>query len=83
MVRDVLAAHGAPAALVQWVQLRGNRKATRRFMSHPKVSLVLATGSAGLVRAAYSSGTPAIGVGPGQRTGMDLCRRGSRPGGPS
>lgn len=65
MVRDVLAAHGAPAALVQWVQLRGNRKATRRFMSHPKVSLVLATGSAGLVRAAYSSGTPAIGVGPG------------------
>ena len=65
MVRDVLAEHGAPAALVQWVQLRGNRKATRRFMGHPKVAMVLATGSAGLVRAAYSSGTPAIGVGPG------------------
>ena len=65
MVRDVLAEHGAPAALVQWVQLRGNRKATRRFMGHPKVAMVLATGSASLVRAAYSSGTPAIGVGPG------------------
>src|SRR4029078_4775314 len=64
IVRDLLASHGAPAGLVQVVQLMG-RKATRRFMSHPGVSLVLATGGPGLVKAAYSSGTPAIGVGPG------------------
>jgi len=34
-------------------------------MMHPDVSLILATGGMGLVQAAYSSGTPAIGVGPG------------------
>jgi acyl-CoA reductase-like NAD-dependent aldehyde dehydrogenase len=64
IIRDVLVRHGAPAGLVQVVQQTG-RKITRRFMSHPKVSLVLATGGPGLVKAAYSSGTPAIGVGPG------------------
>jgi acyl-CoA reductase-like NAD-dependent aldehyde dehydrogenase len=34
-------------------------------MQHPRTALILATGSARMVRAAYSSGTPAIGVGPG------------------
>ena len=34
-------------------------------MTHPGVSLILATGGTGLVQAAYTSGTPAIGVGPG------------------
>ena len=41
------------------------RKMTTKFMRHRGVSLILATGGTGLVRAAYSSGTPAIGVGPG------------------
>ena len=44
---------------------RPSRKTTRRFMSHAGVALVLATGGRALVEAAYSSGTPAIGVGPG------------------
>jgi len=35
------------------------------FMSHPGVALILATGGASMVKAAYSSGTPAIGVGAG------------------
>ena len=35
------------------------------FMRHPQVSLILATGGTAMVRAAYSSGTPAIGVGSG------------------
>lgn len=65
IIRGVLDAHGAPIDLVQWAQERGNRTRTRKFMGHPKVSLILATGGAGMVRAAYSSGTPAIGVGPG------------------
>ena len=64
IVRDVLKAHGAPVDLVQWVP-RPSRKTTRRFMRHAGVSLVLATGGRSLVEAAYSSGTPAIGVGPG------------------
>jgi acetaldehyde dehydrogenase/alcohol dehydrogenase len=34
-------------------------------MGHPKIALILATGGTGLVKAAYSSGNPAIGVGPG------------------
>jgi acetaldehyde dehydrogenase/alcohol dehydrogenase len=48
------------------------RKITRRFMTHPKVSLILATGGPGLVKAAYSSGTPAIGVGPGNAPAL-IC----------
>ncbi len=64
LVRDALKARGAPADLVQWVPQPG-RKVTRRFMGHQGVSLVLATGGQSLVEAAYSSGTPAIGVGPG------------------
>ena len=65
IVRDVLEAHGAPRHLVQVLGIRGSRKATGKMMRHPLVSLVLATGGAGLVKAAYSSGKPAIGVGPG------------------
>src|SRR5262249_26299110 len=65
IIRDVLDAHGAPPNLVQVLGLRGSRKATTKLMSHPRVSLILATGGGGLVRAAYSSGKPAIGVGPG------------------
>ena len=47
------------------VRRPGIRKMTTKFMRHRGVSLILATGGAGLVRAAYSSATPAIGVGPG------------------
>src|SRR5262252_2569551 len=61
IICDVLDAHGAPPNLVQVLGLRGNRKATMKLMSHPRVSLILATGGAGLVRAAYSSGKTAIG----------------------
>lgn len=65
LLQDVLRAHGAPVELIQWVKVRVNRKKTQRFMAHPDVSLVLATGGPGMVRAAYSSGNPAIGVGSG------------------
>lgn len=40
-------------------------QATESLMRHPNVALILATGGAAMVRAAYSSGNPAIGVGPG------------------
>ena len=64
IVRDVLCSHSVPPDLIQWTR-PGTRKMTTKFMRHRGVSLILATGGAGLVRAAYSSGTPAIGVGPG------------------
>lgn len=40
-------------------------EATQELMRHPLTSIILATGGAGVVRAAYSSGKPALGVGPG------------------
>jgi acetaldehyde dehydrogenase/alcohol dehydrogenase len=65
MLRDVLRKHGAPEDLIQVVRERQSRQITGMFMRHTGVDLVLATGGASMVRAAYSSGTPAIGVGPG------------------
>src|SRR5215218_4071957 len=64
LIGGVLAGHGAPAALLQSVE-RASRTRTAMFMRHPEVSLILATGGAAMVKAAYSSGTPAIGVGSG------------------
>ena len=40
-------------------------EAVEELLKHPKISLILATGGSAMVRAAYSSGTPAIGVGAG------------------
>ncbi len=54
---------GAPPDLVQKLPSPVNREATRQLMS--SVDLIVATGSQNNVRAAYSSGTPAIGVGAG------------------
>ena len=54
---------GAPLHLVQKLPSPVNRQATRQLMS--SVDLIVATGSQNNVRAAYSSGTPAIGVGAG------------------
>ncbi len=65
LVRTVLHAHGAPDGLVQLAGDRLSRQRTARFLAHPSVGLILATGGETLVRAAYRSGRPAIGVGPG------------------
>ncbi|MBT3182604.1 MAG: aldehyde dehydrogenase family protein [Deltaproteobacteria bacterium] len=55
---------GAPDDCIQWIT-ECSRDLTHGLMSHPKLGLLLATGGPGLVNAAYSSGTPAIGVGAG------------------
>lgn len=65
LIHQAIVDAGAPADLVQWVKHRGSRRKTQALMTHDKVALILATGGASMVRAAYSSGTPAIGVGPG------------------
>jgi acetaldehyde dehydrogenase/alcohol dehydrogenase len=55
---------GAPENCIQWVR-RSTVQELLDFMGHMKTAMVLATGSMSLVRAAYRSGNPAIGVGPG------------------
>ena len=55
---------GAPEHCIQWIEYP-SIEATNALMNHPKVALILATGGAGMVRAAYSCGKPALGVGPG------------------
>src|SRR5919198_6533916 len=55
---------GAPAGAINWmttVTIEG----TQELMKHRDVAVILATGGMGLVRAAYSAGKPAYGVGPG------------------
>jgi acyl-CoA reductase-like NAD-dependent aldehyde dehydrogenase len=65
IIRDVLEGHRAPKDLVQAIRQRSSRQKTMMFMNHPGVSLILATGGTSMVKAAYSSGTPALGVGSG------------------
>jgi acetaldehyde dehydrogenase/alcohol dehydrogenase len=55
---------GAPEGCIQWLT-NTSRELTHGLMSHRGLALILATGGGGLVNAAYSSGTPSIGVGAG------------------
>lgn len=54
----------APENCIQWVE-DTSRETTQMMMSHKSLSLILATGGTGLVKSAYSSGTPTLGVGAG------------------
>ncbi|MGG1876800.1 bifunctional acetaldehyde-CoA/alcohol dehydrogenase [Paenibacillus cisolokensis] len=56
--------HGAPADCIQWIEEPSMEK-TNLLMNHPDVALILATGGSAMVKAAYSCGKPALGVGPG------------------
>ncbi len=55
---------GAPKGIVSCMQA-STMEGTQELMRHPLTSLILATGGTGLVKAAYSAGKPAFGVGPG------------------
>jgi acetaldehyde dehydrogenase (acetylating) len=57
-------AAGAPRGAIACIETL-TMQATDTLMKHDKISLILATGGAAMVKAAYSSGNPAIGVGPG------------------
>ena len=56
--------HGLPADAVKCLTLT-TIEGTETLMKHKRTAVILATGGTGLVRAAYSSGKPAFGVGPG------------------
>ncbi|MBG9366616.1 acetaldehyde dehydrogenase (acetylating) [Streptococcus sp. NLN64] len=64
IIQDALKTVGAPAGVVTSIH-RVSISATNELMRHKDTKLILATGGTAMVRAAYSSGTPAIGVGPG------------------
>ena len=64
VVRDAAIGAGAPGSCIQWVE-HPDMATTTALMTAPETSLVLATGGNAMVRAAYSSGHPAIGVGAG------------------
>ncbi|MEE1740935.1 bifunctional acetaldehyde-CoA/alcohol dehydrogenase [Streptomyces sp. BE147] len=63
-VRDAAVAAGAPEDCVQWIE-EPSMEATRLLMHHDGVSTILATGGNAMVKAAYSCGKPALGVGAG------------------
>ncbi|MDE0960279.1 MAG: aldehyde dehydrogenase family protein [Planctomycetota bacterium] len=65
MITEVLEEFGAPSGLVSWIKNRNSRRKTQSYFRHQGVSLILATGGRSMVRAAYGSGRPAIGVGSG------------------
>ncbi len=64
VLREAAVKAGAPENCVQWIEVP-SLEATRQLMNHPGIALILATGGAGMVKSAYSSGKPALGVGPG------------------
>ncbi|MCI4657088.1 bifunctional acetaldehyde-CoA/alcohol dehydrogenase [Cryobacterium algoricola] len=64
IVRDAAIAAGAPKNCVQWIEVP-SLEASTLLMNHPGVATILATGGNAMVRAAYSCGKPALGVGAG------------------
>jgi acetaldehyde dehydrogenase/alcohol dehydrogenase len=64
IVRDAAIKAGAPENCIQWIE-EPSIDATGFLMNHPDVATILATGGPGMVKAAYSAGKPALGVGPG------------------
>ncbi|MEG6572573.1 bifunctional acetaldehyde-CoA/alcohol dehydrogenase [[Clostridium] cellulosi] len=64
VMRDAAVKAGAPEHCIQWIE-NPSIQATTTLMHHPGVSLILATGGTGMVTSAYTSGKPALGVGPG------------------
>ena len=64
LIRDAAIAAGAPKDIIAWID-EPTLELTDMLMTHPLVDSILATGGPGMVKAAYSSGKPALGVGAG------------------
>ncbi len=64
IVRDAAIEAGAPENCIQWIE-HPSIEATGALMKHDGIATILATGGPGMVKAAYSSGKPALGVGAG------------------
>ncbi|WP_312830780.1 bifunctional acetaldehyde-CoA/alcohol dehydrogenase [Pantoea eucrina] len=64
IVLQAAIAAGAPKDIIGWIDAP-SVELSSQLMHHPDINLILATGGPGMVKAAYSSGKPAIGVGAG------------------
>ncbi|MEG2788262.1 MAG: bifunctional acetaldehyde-CoA/alcohol dehydrogenase [Romboutsia sp.] len=64
ILRDAAVEAGAPENCVQWIEIP-SLEASSALMKNNGVALILATGGPGMVKSAYSSGKPALGVGAG------------------
>jgi acetaldehyde dehydrogenase (acetylating) len=64
LISDAAERAGAPRGVISCMKTP-SMEGTQELMKHPRTALILATGGTGLVRAAYSAGKPAFGVGPG------------------
>ncbi len=64
VLREAAIKEGLPADAIQCLTTSA-LEGTEALMTHKRTAVILATGGTGLVRAAYSSGKPAFGVGPG------------------
>ena len=64
VVYDAAVKAGAPKNCIQWIE-KPSMEGTSALMNHDGISTILATGGNAMVRAAYSCGKPALGVGAG------------------
>ena len=64
LIHDAAVKAGAPEGIIGWID-NPTVEGSQYLMAHRDISMTLATGGPGMVRAAYSSGKPAIGVGSG------------------
>lgn len=64
VVYDAAIKAGAPENCIQWIE-RPSMDKTSELMNHKDVATILATGGNAMVKAAYSCGKPALGVGAG------------------
>ena len=64
VMRDAAIKAGAPENCIQWIK-EPSIESTQALMKNDGISLILATGGSSMVKAAYSAGKPALGVGPG------------------
>ncbi len=69
VMRQAAEKAGAPQGLIQCLTMP-TLEGAQALMSNPDVNVIVATGGKGIVKAAYSSGTPAYGVGPGDVPAM-------------
>ena len=64
VMKEAAEAAGAPKNCIQWIE-NPSMEATTALMNHPGIATILATGGNAMVKAAYSCGKPALGVGAG------------------
>ncbi len=69
LVLEAAVKAGAPEDIIGWIDVP-SIELSNQLMKHESIACILATGGPGMVKAAYSSGNPALGVGPGNASAV-------------